>query len=927
MGVTLLEREREMAAIRTVLKRGGVLLVEGGAGIGKTSLLGAATERAARTGHAVLRARGSELEAGFAFGVVRQLFERRVAESAAAERRALFSGPAAAARPLLTGDVTETSARDRAFAVLHGLYWLAANLAAVRPLVIAVDDAHWADGPSLRWVAYLAPRVEGLPVTLLLALRPEEAEMQDDTLPSLRTVATVVRPRLLSESAVADIVRDVIGAEASAELCAAAWRKTGGNPFYLRELLRADDGPVKALTRPGHGLAIQVATRLRRLDPHALRLAQAVAVLGDDCELRQAAALADVQMDTAMRLAAGLIRLEVLADHELPRFLHPVLREAVEASLSTDERDSAHRAAARLRYADRAPIGRVAAHLMRVRPAADHWVLARLREAAQAAVGGGAPAAGADLLRRALAEPAPLEERVEVLRETAGAEVLAGRQSACARLEEALQLVRHPRERAQVALELAQAHANLYRWAEAVDVCERTLAELEEGDQDLMGRLEAELVVCGLRDARRAAQALPVLERLGRRSLDAAAAEAFATARAIAAHRYEGRPAEEVALPLQAALDRAGPRPENWDSRLPGLVTLLWVERFGAVEAMLTAMLAEAERSGSARGLHNTYVTLGLLKLLLGALPEADAAARVALGVLQAGDFAEGLSLVVSVLAEVAVEAGDLGGADAVLDMVKVGELPPTVSALRMRVARARLRMAQDRPAEALAELEACRVLFKPRLLGVELPGNGFPQLRSRCAQALLRLDRREEARELVNSELDDARAFGAPRALGVALRVSGLVHGGEEGLRLLEESVAVLRQSPAVLERAHSLAELGAALRRAGRRTEARAPLAEALEFAARCGARPLAARAREELQATGARPRREWRTGVEALTPSELRVARLAAEGKTNREIAQTLYVTLKTVEAHLASTYGKLAIAGRSELMLRLEGAAGS
>jgi DNA-binding NarL/FixJ family response regulator len=352
-------------------------------------------------------------------------------------------------------------------------------------------------------------------------------------------------------------------------------------------------------------------------------------------------------------------------------------------------------------------------------------------------------------------------------------------------------------------------------------------------------------------------------------------------------------------------------------------VTLLWVERFEAVEAMLTAMLAEAERSGSTRGLHNTYVTLGLLKLLLGALPEADAAARVALRVQQAGDFGEGLSLVVSVLAEVAVEAGDLGGAEAVLDMVKVGELPPTVSALRMRVARARLLMAYDRPAEALAELEACRFLFKPRLRGVALPDNGFPQLRSRCAQALLRLDRREEARELVNSELADARAFGAPRALGVALRVSGLVHGGEEGLRLLQESVAVLRQSPAMLERAHSLAELGAALRRAGRRTEARAPLAEALELAARCGARPLAARAREELQATGARPRREWRTGVEALTPSELRVARLAAEGMTNREIAQTLYVTLKTVEAHLASTYGKLAIAGRSELMLGLEG----
>jgi DNA-binding CsgD family transcriptional regulator len=142
-------------------------------------------------------------------------------------------------------------------------------------------------------------------------------------------------------------------------------------------------------------------------------------------------------------------------------------------------------------------------------------------------------------------------------------------------------------------------------------------------------------------------------------------------------------------------------------------------------------------------------------------------------------------------------------------------------------------------------------------------------------------------------------------------------VHGGEEGLGLLRESVAALQGSPALLERAHSLAELGAALRRAGHRAAARDPLGEALELAARCGARPLAARVRDELKAIGARPRRAWRTGVEALTPSELRVVRLAAEGASNREIAHELYVTLKTVEGHLARAYGKLGVQGRGEL----------
>ena len=180
-----------------------------------------------------------------------------------------------------------------------------------------------------------------------------------------------------------------------------------------------------------------------------------------------------------------------------------------------------------------------------------------------------------------------------------------------------------------------------------------------------------------------------------------------------------------------------------------------------------------------------------------------------------------------------------------------------------------------------------------------------------------------ELARERSHGELADTRTFAAPRALGVSLRVAGLVEGGTRGIALLNESVDALRDSPAVLERAHSLTELGAALRRSGRRTAAREPLAEALDLAARCGARPLAARAREELKATGARPRREWRTGVEALTPSELRVARLAADGQTNREIAQALYVTIKTIEGHLARAYGKLEIAGRAELPHALEG----
>ena len=464
---TLSERERELAAVEVLLeRRGGVLVVEGRAGIGKTSLVEAACSRADGLGYQVVRARGSELEAGFAFGVVRQLFERRLAGAGADEREALLAGPAAAVRPLLSGELAAGPAGDSAFAVVHGLYWLVANLAAGRPLLIAVDDAHWADEPSLRWLAYLAPRLEGLAAGLLVALRQGDPAVMGAPLLAVRAEASaVLRPALLSEEAVSAVVRAAADGAASNELCAAVYAACGGNPLYLTELLRAAgrDGRPLAALGPGEllaggleGIARAVIARVQGLGAEALGLAQALAVLGDGCELRHAAGIADLEMGSATWLAEGLARVEVLAADDPPRFVHPVIRAAVEASLGGGERDRAHRRAARLLHADGAPPGRVAAHLMGVRPAGDGWVLARLREAAQAAMDAGAPQAAADLLDRALAEPPPAGQRAGVLREAARAEAATGRETACAHLEEAMRLVTGQRERAEIALEVAE---------------------------------------------------------------------------------------------------------------------------------------------------------------------------------------------------------------------------------------------------------------------------------------------------------------------------------------------------------------------------------------------------------------------------------------------------------------------------------------
>jgi DNA-binding CsgD family transcriptional regulator len=930
---TLLERERELAAVDELLeRRGAALVVEGGVGVGKSSLLEVACRRAADLGHEVLRARGSELEADFAFGVVRQLFERRAVRADMSEREALLTGPAAAARRLLLGELVESPAFDTSFAVLHGLYWLTVNLADRRPLLLAVDDAHWADEPSLRWLAYLAPRLEGLAVALVVALRPGEPASTVASVVRLRAEArALVRPSLLSEHATATILRGGLGPTVRDDLCAAAWSASGGNPLYLTELLRAIErqGPLRAELDPAQllalargGIAEAVLSRVHGLDRRALRLAQALAVLGDGCELRHAAAIARLEMEQAIPLAARLVRLELLAGDDPPRFMHPIVRGAIEGSLASDEREAAHRAAARLLHADDAPPGQVAAHLVGIRPAGDDWVLARLRAAAEVAIDSGAPGAAADLLVRALAEPPSPARRTDVLREAALAEASAGRESACTHLEEALGLADEPTERAEIALQVAEAYAALFRWADAVDVIERALSELAEADTALAARLEGELVVCGLHDARRASHVAPVLQRLSLRPLAGSAAEARAVAQGMAAV-LAGQPAHEAAAPLESALARAPARAENWDTRAALLWSLVTAERFGPVEAALTPMLGDVHRSGSARGFIATYSTLGLLKLRLGALPEADTAARVALRVLQEGDFAPGLAFAVTVLADVAVEAGELDEAQAMLALVPQEGWPAGVGTVLIPAARGRLRLAEGRPAEALADFQTCAEMFSPELWGTEMRDVGYLHARAGAAHALLRLGQPESARELAQAELADVRGFGAPRALGIALRVAGLAHGGEHGLELLEESVATLKRSPAMLERAHSLTELGAARRRAGQRAAAREPLAEALELAVRCGARPLAARAREELKATGARPRREWRTGVEALTPSELRIVRMAAGGRTNREIAHELYVTLKTVEGHLSRAYIKLGIESRAELSHALEG----
>ena len=339
----LLERDAELRALDDALAaarrgRGSAVLVEGHAGTGKSRLLAEAAARAEGADMQVLRARGEDAEREFAFGVALQLFERPVRTADADERARLLSGAAGLAGPLVAGEATLLDAQG-VFSIMYGLYWLTQGLADGRPLLIAVDDAQWADLPTLRLLAYLSPRLDDLPIALVVAYRPS-----DD--PSGATASSALAPRgartlmlgPLSRAGAAQLVRDRIPG-ASDAFCTACADVTAGNPFYLDELLRTveaegvpatDEGVAQVSGLAPETVSQSILLRLSRLPPEAAALAQAVAVLGE-APLCDAAALAQLDADATVPVAAALAGAGVLADREPLSFSHPIVRGVVYA--------------------------------------------------------------------------------------------------------------------------------------------------------------------------------------------------------------------------------------------------------------------------------------------------------------------------------------------------------------------------------------------------------------------------------------------------------------------------------------------------------------------------------------------------------------------------------------------------------------------
>src|SRR5215469_9921620 len=497
----LLERKGELARTDRLLAtartgRGGVVVITGPAGIGKTALLTEAEERAGRAGMRVLAGRGGELEGGFSFGVARQLFEPLLAGAAPAEEAALLAGAARQGLIALgdeTGAAPSAAGNERLFTVVHGLYWLVVNASGAGPVLVVVDDLHWADQASLRFLLYLAGRLAGLPVALVLSWRAAEPGAGADGLARLEQIdaESVVPLAPLSGRAVRALLTEEFGTAPAERFATACHTVTGGNPFLLRELatsLRADGmGPGEEAADQVAGLGPQsvaraVALRVARLGPAAGELARATAILGDGAQLRHAAALAGVALADAAAAADELTGIGVLEPGTPLRFVHPIVRTAVHDDIPEAGRGLRHAEAARLLAADGADLDAVCAHLLVCEPAGSGEVVERLRTAAARALGRGGAESAATYLRRALVETADVSLRAELLAQLGWAEKVVGDPAAAEHLRESLRLASVPAMRAAVAPDLAELLLLAGQWDAGTAVVRSALAGLTGRD-------------------------------------------------------------------------------------------------------------------------------------------------------------------------------------------------------------------------------------------------------------------------------------------------------------------------------------------------------------------------------------------------------------------------------------------------------------
>ncbi len=926
----LLERDRQLEQLTAGLNDadsgiGRVALIEGPAGIGKTRLMQAACEKALVSGFTVRVARATELDREYPLGLVRQIFEPLLAALAPDERAAYLTGAAAGAEAVFDPSAHDDLPPDPGFGRLHALYWLTANLADESPLLLAFDDLQWGDPASRRFVSFLAARLDGLRVFLLVTSRPGEPGTPEEIPRELSSGPDLVRvmPLPLSSGAVATAVRAEIGEHVTDDLCLACAKTSGGNPFYLSQLLMAlpahmpeEGGDEDLRSLQPHRIGKVVLARVAECGQHALDVARAITVLGDNAEPADLSTLTGLDVRAVGESSCLLEEASILDQVQPARFAHPVIRAVVARSIPLEDLSSAHLRAARLALR-RGSVDGAAAHLVLVSPGEESWISESLLDAARQTLGRGEPDLARVFLRRAL-EEGSLEPALEysIRLEQGRLDLTAGRPEAIDRLREVWMNAPLAELRGLAACELAMALAVNKRGGEMVEVARAALEEFGGQESLITQRLHGILLVgaCHTIETRRltreaAAQAARLAEPGGPPVLLAHAAleRAFA----------EGKVALASTL-AEDALRNGLVGIAGLEAPAPYLALLIRMaqDRYRDAEVLAAEMLQMGQGRGSSVAIAIASAFRALARVGSGDLLGAEADARMAIEFSPPHNQARPLGAAAGITG--ALARGRLEQAaefDQAFDPAAM-ESGVFVAQPFMQ-ARGELALARgdflevERIAGDLASWEA----------GFGFRPEAWVQWRPLAAAAVASKGRREEARSMLEEAIEHARAQGSRRTLSRALLAHARV-ADDTPIEELEESVTVLEGLEMPFDTAKAKIALGKAKREAGDGEGARVDLASGLELAAACCADGLVADASEELVAAGARPRRVAISGAAALTPAERRVAELAAAGNSNPEIAQALFVTRKTVETHMGSIFRKLDISSRFALASRLE-----
>ncbi|MEU4906416.1 ATP-binding protein, partial [Streptomyces sp. NPDC022067] len=814
--------------------RSGLVVLSGPAGIGKTSLLRAFLGSDACRKMTVLHGTCGEVVAGAGYGGVRALFKGLGLTAEDAQDSPLLRGSARRALPALipcpAGE--EPSQAATVYPVLHGLYWLTANLMAHDPLLLVLDDVHWCDERSLRWIDFLLRRADQLPLLVVLAQRTEAEPVAPAALADIlaQPRSSVIRLGPLAGPDVAEMARQVFEEPVAPSFAERAAAVCGGNPLTTTRLLRElrakgvtpDETGIREIAEVGQYVVALSVRALFDARPDWVRdVATAIAVLGEE-DPEHIGALAGV---SAARVAEAvdLLRWAEVMAPDRADLAHDVVRSAVLEAVG-EEPLAELRARAALLLSDAGrPAEEVANQVLLVPGAPQPWMCWVLREAAAQAEHRGAPEAAARYLHRVLeAEPDSLSAHVPL------AKALAEINPA-----EALRLLRHAltlapdvRTKAPIAVQFGLTCLTVQQSPAAVRVLSEVLDELEAElgpapdprDRELRTLVQSALLISGSDEK---ATIHTVRERFARipEPPGDTPAQRQLLAMMTVLSAMEGRSVRRTVERARRALSSPDRELDNWSLLFSAFTLGLADEVEGALDA-LDRGLRQGQDNAAVWSYVVTLSTRALLLHGVGAIPDALADAQTAVEIIGGERWNAHVTMPQTALATVLIDRGEPERAEELLAAVTRPNLDGFVMEYHWYLmARARARWALGDGAAALRLLLDCGASLEES--GIANPV--FVPWWAEAAWVLAAEKRADEARDLVEHGAELARRWNTPRALGLAALARGVTTPGEAGIALLTEAVEHLSGSPARAEQARAEFLLGGALLDAGRPREAR--------------------------------------------------------------------------------------------------------